>query len=214
MDRLSRRERTEETVLEEELGGAVRALLRPALACRGPVLVQAPHRRQRLVEGRAPSGRLLVAVPTSVRPLPADERPRELLDARVAGHPEPAAHRQRVALLRPAAASEPVDHLDPAPVTLAGQPVENRLRRRESALVACRNRELDQGDEPPVRALPLVVRVDAEPAVPLLAAEEFAHDRAGEELLRIGGHLLAEDVAPRQIANRRLTRFEQPVDGS
>ena len=80
--------------------------------------------------------------------------------------------------------------------------------------MAGRDRELDQGDEPPVRARPLLVRVDAETAVALLATEERAHDWPGKELLGVWRLLLAEDVAPRQVADRGLARPEQPVDGS
>ena len=51
VDRLAGLERAEEVVLEEELSRAIRALPGQFVAGRGPVLVQPPHRRKRLVEG-------------------------------------------------------------------------------------------------------------------------------------------------------------------
>ena len=85
------------------------ALARRLVAGRDPVLVQAPHRRQRLVERGAPAARLLVAVPAAVRPLPLDERLGQQLHARVRGQAEAAADGERVSLLRAAAARQAVD---------------------------------------------------------------------------------------------------------
>ena len=146
-----------------------------------PVLVQPPHRRQRLVERGAVARRVLVAVPAAVRPLPLDERLREQPDARVVRKPEPAADRQGVPLLRAAPPDEPVDRLDPAPVALPGQPREHGLGRGDAAGLAGRDAELDERDEPPVRAAPLGVDVDAETAVGLLTREERPYLRPFED---------------------------------
>ena len=52
----------------------------------------------------------------------------------------------------------------------------------------------------------------AEPAVALLAAEEPAHERPGENLVAVRGHVFAQNVAPREEPNRRLPGGEQEVD--
>ena len=84
------RKRPEQPVLEQELRGAGGGLPRLGLSGRDPVLVQAPHRRQRLVERGAVTRRLLVAVPAAVRPLPLDERLCQQPDARIVREPEAA----------------------------------------------------------------------------------------------------------------------------
>ena len=152
-------------MVEQELRRALGGVLRRRLAGGDPVLVQAPHRRQRLVERGAVAGGLLVAVPAAVRPLPLDERLREQPDARVVGKPEPAADRERVPLLRAAPPHEAVDRADPGPVALAGEPREHGVGRGDAAGLAGRDAELDERDEPPVRAAPFAVDVDAEAAV-------------------------------------------------
>ncbi len=92
------------------------------------------------------------------------------------------------------------------------QPVEHRLGRRVCALVVRGDPELDERDEPPVRSAPLLVRVHAEPAVALLAAQQPAYERAREEGVAIDGHVLSEHVASGQVANRRLARGEQELN--
>jgi hypothetical protein len=63
-------------------------------------------------------------------------------------------------------------------VPVARQPVEHGLGSREQALVG-RHAELDERDEPPVRAAPLLVRMPDETPVALLAAQEPAYERPG-----------------------------------
>ena len=147
-----------------------------------PVLVQPPHRRQRLVERGAVARRVLVAVPAAVRPLPLDERLGEQPDARIVGKPEPAADREGVSLLRAAPADEPVDRLDPFPVALSGQPREHGLGGGDAAGLAGGDAQLDERDEPPVRAAPLAVDVDAEAPVGLLSREERPYLRPFEDV--------------------------------
>ena len=74
-----------------------------------------------------------------------------------------------------------VDDLDAPPVACTGQPVQHGLGRRESPRVARGNAELDEGDEAPVRASPLLVRVATETAVGALTLQEPADDRPGED---------------------------------
>ena len=138
MDRLSGRERAEEVVLEEELRGAVRALLRPRLAGGEPVLVQAPHRRERLVEGGAPAGRLLVAVPAAVGPLPLGERARQELDPRVVAMPS----RQQTASAFPSC--DPQRRVSPSMTWI-------RCGARRSSASRARSRRPRAGDRRPAR---------------------------------------------------------------
>ena len=198
-------------MLEQELRRALGCLLRRRLSGRDPVLVQPPHRRQRLVERGAVARRLLVAVPAAVRPLPLDERLREQPDARIVGEPEPAADRERVPLLRAAPPDEPVDRRDPAPVALPGQPREHGLGRGDAAGLAGGDAELDERDEPPVRAAPLGVDVDAEAAVGLLPREQRAYLRPFEDVGGLRRISLPEQVALRLEDDPRLVRVEQPV---
>ena len=125
----------------------------------------------------------------------------------------PAAHRERVSLLRRAAPRQPLDDLDAAAMALPGQPGENGLHSRETALLAGRDAELDERDEPPVGAAPLRVDVGAEAAVRLLAGKQRAYLRALEDQRRLGRCLLVEEVTPRLRDDSRLVRPEQPVDG-
>ena len=81
----------------------------------------------------------------------------------------------------------------PSPVSHA----EHLVRRRQRALLSGRNPELDERHETPVRALPLLVRVEVERRF-----QQRAHDRPFEDLLRIG--VLAEEVAARQVREGRL----------
>ena len=95
-------------------------------------------------------------------------------------------------------------------MALAGQPVEHGLGGSERGRTGG-NPELDERDEPPVRARPLLVRMRAEAAVRLLPVEERSNDRAREDRLRIGLELFAEDVSPRQERDRRLVGLQKPL---
>ena len=96
-------------------------------------------------------------------------------------------------------------------MAVAGQPAEDVFRGRAQAIVR-RNAQFDERDETPVRAAPLLVRVHAEAAVAFLAAQKSAHEGAGEDLVAIRRHVLAENVAPRQESDRRLPRAKEEVD--
>jgi hypothetical protein len=97
--------------------------------------------------------------------------------------------------------------------TTVGETASDNLTRRSRAqAIVGGHAQLDERDEPPTRAAPLLVRMPTEASVALLAAQEPAHERSREELVRVRGHVLAENVAPRQEPNRRLPRCEQEVD--
>ena len=93
-------------------------------------------------------------------------------------------------------------------MTLAGEPAEDRLGGRERLRSAGGHAELDQRDEPPVSTAPFLVRMPAEAAVRLLAAQEAADNRPSEELVVVERNAFAEHVAARQIPNGGLARAE------
>ncbi len=68
-----------------------------------------------------------VAVPSSVRPLPLDQRLGESCNAFVLSEPKAAAHGESVAFLRGTPLGEPVNFRNVGKVRLAGQPVENLI---------------------------------------------------------------------------------------
>ena len=183
LDRLAGRKRPQEPMVEEELGSALGSILRGCFPCGEPVLVQAPHRGQRLVhDERRP--RVPVAVPAAVRPLPRDEPLREQPDTRI--------RRRGRAGSRPRARSPPASRsaararrrLDPGALRLAvsqsstvsaaarsaGPPAGRRARRARRAASAPRPTSLDVG---------------AEAAVRLLARQQRAHLRALQDSRRL-----------------------------
>jgi hypothetical protein len=93
--------------------------------------------------------------------------------------------------------------LDPPAVPVTRQPVEDRAGGRPQTIVG-RHAQLDERDEAPVGPAPLLIRVNAKASVTLLPAQEPAHERPGEDLVAVRHHVLTENVAPREIPNRRL----------
>jgi hypothetical protein len=84
-------------------------------------------------------------------------------------------------------------------VTVAGQPVEHRLRGGPGPPVVGRHGQLDERDEPPVRAAPLLVWMHAEPSVRPLPAQEPAYDRPGEEPTRGRGAAFSGEQEPELV---------------
>jgi hypothetical protein len=177
IDRLTGRQRPVQAVIEEQLCAASRRRGHIGIAGGGGVLVQTPDRRQGLMEAGPTRPRPTVAVPAAIGPLPLEEAVDQEPDALVIGGPEPAGHRQRVALLRGASSGKALDHRHGPAVGGTGDPAENLVEGRHRARLPGGNPELDERDESPVPADPLVVRVTAEAAVGLLPVEQSAHDR-------------------------------------
>jgi hypothetical protein len=78
--------------------------------------------------------------------------------------------------------------------------------------MAGRHSELEERDEPPMGARPLLVWMSAESAVSLLAAEERADDRPSEDGLGVGLDVLAEYLSTSQIPDGWFLRSKQPLD--
>ena len=192
-------------VLEEELGGAFGGLPRPV----SPVAAQyscRPHRRRRLVEGRAVAACPSVAVPAAVRPAARPARRLASRRTRVVGAAEPAADRECVALLRRAAPRQPVDDLDAVAMALTGEPSEDGLRSRETARLAGRGRQAPTSETSRQWAPPFRVDMRAA-AVRLLACEQAAHLQAFEDPRRLGGACSSRrSASPARRSPARPTR--------
>jgi len=119
------------------------------------------------MEGGAPPSGRRVTVLSTVGPLPADQGCGELLNPRVSSEAEAAAGGQGVSLDGGAAASQPAyDRNAPA---RPGEPRKDVISSGDRARLARGDGQLYQGDQPPVRAGPLPVRIDPEPSTGLLA---------------------------------------------
>ena len=95
-------------------------------------------------------------------------------------------------------------------MAVRSQPVDHRFSRRV-ARSSSRGSRARQRDEPPVCSAPLLIRVHAEPAVALLAAQEPAYERAEKRRRdRKGRPLRARRAGPRSesqaLARRGGTR--------
>jgi hypothetical protein len=94
-------------------------------------------------------------------------------------------------------------------MTPAKKPRQYVVGRGETARLARRDSEFDQGDEPSKRTgKPGLL---AEPAVGLLARQQSCHLRTCENLGRIVVSRLAEKVTASHEANGRLVRGQQPI---
>jgi len=97
-------------------------------------------------------------------------------------------------------------------VALSGQPCEHGLGSGDATGLAGGHAELDERDEPPVRAAPLGVDVDAEAPVGLLSCEERPYLRPFEHVGGLRRIRLPKQVALRLEDDPGLVRGEQPVD--
>ena len=95
----------------------------------------------------------------------------------------------------------------------SGEPPEHGAGGRDAAWLAGRHAELDEGDQPPVRAAPFAVWVDAEAAVLLLSGEQRANLPALEHLRHLTWTNLAEQITLRSEPDARLVARKQPLDG-
>jgi hypothetical protein len=105
-------------------------------------------------------------------------------------------------------AGEPADARD-APGG-AGQPGKDVSGGGGRARLLRGNGQFDQGDQPPVRAGPFAVGVDAEPAAALLAGKQRGHLGAGQHLAGVVICPLTEEVAAGHQPDSRLTGSQQP----
>ena len=97
-------------------------------------------------------------------------------------------------------------------MALPRQPREHVLGRGDAARLAGGNAELDERDEPPVRAAPLAVGVHAEATVGALPRQERPDLRPFEHVRGLGRLLLTEQVALRLEDDPGLIRVQEPID--
>src|SRR2546421_9652133 len=124
-----------------------------------------------------------VAVPSSIRPLPLDQRLGKLHNPRVLRETQPAARCQRVTLLRCTSAKSSVDLGNIVEMSLTKQPFQNKIRCPDRRPKSRGYSKLDKRDKTPVRACPLLVGMDPETTISPLPREKSLHDRPTRNLL-------------------------------
>src|SRR5712692_1027571 len=124
-----------------------------------------------------------VAVPSSVRPLPLDQRLCKLHNPRVLRETQPATHCQRVTLLRRTSPISSIDLGNIAKMSLTKQPLQNKIRCLNSGPKSRWYSEFDERDETPVSACPFLVGMDPETTVGPLPREKSLHNRPVRNLL-------------------------------
>ena len=97
-------------------------------------------------------------------------------------------------------------------MTIARQPVENRLGSGARARLTGRDAQLDQRNETPMGALPLLVRVATEAPLGSLPAQKRTDERAGENRFRIRLEALVQDDPSSEMADRGFGRCEKQID--
>src|SRR5207302_2026539 len=156
-------------MLEQQLGSPSCGSSRAPLTRVAVVLGQAPDRSQRFVKRRVMRIWIGVAVPTAVRPLRAQQHLDKPSDAEAVRHAEVTADGKRVAFHRGVTAFlARHDHR----LRRRRDPVEHSVGGCSGGTASTRNAELRERDEPPVRAGPLGVGMDAERAVSPLAFQK------------------------------------------
>ena len=100
MDDITGAGRSKQAVLQQQLARASSRSARAPVAGLAVILGQAPDRCERFVKRGVVGIRVLVAVPSAVRPLRSEQHLRQMPDPEALRHAEVAAHRKRVALHR------------------------------------------------------------------------------------------------------------------
>src|SRR5439155_21640299 len=130
-----------------------------------------------LIERRMMRILLPITVPSSIRPLPFDQRLGKLHNPRVFREAQPATHRQRVTLLRRTSPISSIDLGNIAKMSLTKQPFQNKIRCLDRWPKSRRYSELDERDETPVRACPFLVGMDPETTICPLTREKSLYNR-------------------------------------
>src|SRR6266704_2768497 len=118
-----------------------------------------------------------VTVPSSIRPLPLDQRLGKFHHPRVLRKTEPATHCQRVTLLRRTSPISPIDLGNIAEMSFTKQPFQDKIRCLVCGTKSRGHSELDERDETPVCACPFLVGIDPETAIRPLSREKSLHNR-------------------------------------
>src|SRR2546426_8739492 len=125
---------------------------------------------------------LPVTVPSSIRPLPFDQRLGKLHNPRVLRETQPATHSQRVTLLRRTSPISSIDLRNIAKMSLTKQPFQNKVRCLHRWQKSWGYSEFDERDETPVCACPFLVGMDSETTVSPLPREKSLDNRPARNL--------------------------------
>src|SRR5436309_5062668 len=160
---------------------------------------------------------LPITVPSSIRPLPFDQRLGKLHNPRVFREIQPATHCQRVTFLRRTSPISSIDLRNIAKMSLTQQPFQNKIR--------CLNRwpkswgysEFDKRDETPVCACPLLVWMDPETTIDPLPREKSLDNMPARNLFLRRENFLrvrrsVHNLCESEITDRGIIRFQKPVD--
>src|SRR5438552_4485179 len=158
-----------------------------------------------------------VAVPSSIRPLPFDQRLGQLYYPRVLRKAQPATHCQRVTLLRRTSSISSIDLRNIANVSLTQQPFQNKIRCLHRWPKSREYSEFDKRDETPVCACPFLVGMDPETTVNPLTGEEGLYNRSVRNVfLRLQNFLRVQrsvqNLCESEIADRGVSGFQKPID--
>src|SRR5207244_7767926 len=101
--------------------------------------------------------RAAVTIPPSVGPLPLGQARGQRHHARIRLHPEPAAYEETISVHRGAlsVAARDLERLPPG----VEQPSQHAVDGARDSVVSVSETELDQAQQPPVRPLPLLIRM-------------------------------------------------------
>src|SRR5712691_3351160 len=133
-------------VLEKELRSSLNRLQVILISCCSLILDKTPKGRQRFVDRGMVRFRYPITIPSSVRPLPLDQRLGKLHNARVLRETQPATHRQRVTLLRRTSPISSIDLGNIAKMSLTKQPFQDKVRCFDGWPISWGYSELDKRD--------------------------------------------------------------------
>src|SRR2546426_9377389 len=118
-----------------------------------------------------------VTVPSSIRPLPLDQRLGKFHYPRVLRETQPATHCQRITLLRRTSPIPSIDFRDIIEMSLAKPPFQDKICCFYCRPKSRRYFELDERDKTPVRGRRCLVGMDPETTISPLPREKRLHHR-------------------------------------
>src|SRR6266702_3716060 len=124
-----------------------------------------------------------ITVPSSIRPLPLDQRLGKLHYPRVLRRTQPATHCQRVTLLRRTSPISSIDLGNIPDMSFTEQPFQDKIRCLDRGPESRGYSEFDKRDQAPVCACPFLVGMNPETTIRPLPREKGLHNRPVRNLL-------------------------------
>src|SRR2546425_3283723 len=151
-----------------------------------------------------------ITIPSSIRPLPLDQRLGKLHDPRVFCETQPATYCQRVTLLRRTSPIPSIDLGNIAKMSLTQQPLQDKIRCLDRRPKSRRYSEFDERNETPVRARPFLVGMHPETTIGPLPREKSLHDRPVRNVFLRRQNFSrirrsANQISHSKIADRRIS---------